>query len=150
MDKLHKAADGMLTFFQVNIPDLLLRTCNTKETKEKIAKGDLVLFMKDESQMTYNWKMGIVYELELDEDKEPRIIQITYVNKDEITLPMNKGEQNLTSITKRITRKGIHTIVKLYSIDDKGINNDLAYLNNVLQNSTKHFELPKEANMLIL
>ena len=106
--------------------------------------------MKDESQMTYNWKMGIVYELELDEDKEPRIIQITYVNKDEITLPMNKGEQNLTSITKRITRKGIHTIVKLYSIDDKGINNDLAYLNNVLQNSTKHFELPKEANMLVL
>ena len=150
MDKLHKAADGMLTFFQVNIPDLLLRTCNTKETKEKIAKGDLVLFMKDESQMTYNWKMGIVYELELDEDKEPRIIQITYVNKDEITLPMNKGEQNLTSITKRITRKGIHTIVKLYSIDDKGINNDLAHLNNVLQNSTKHLELPKEANMLVL
>ena len=149
MDKLHKAAEGMLSYFQVNIPDLLLRTCHTKESNEQIRKGDLVLFMKDESPMSYNWKMGIVYGLEHDDDKKARILQITYVNKDEIHLPLNKDEQANTSIIKRITRKGIHTVVKLNSIDDIGINSDLAYLNNILQKDPTNINLPEETATLI-
>ena len=150
IDKLYKATEGMLSFFKVNIPDLLLRSCNTQESRDKINKGDLILFMKDESAIAYNWKMGIVYDLENDDDGNPRILQITYVNKDEISLPLNKNDQKDTSITKRITRKGIHTIVKLHSIDEKGINSDLAYLNKLLHKHQYNCMLPEELVTLVL
>ena len=150
IDKLYKATEGMLSFFKVNIPDLLLRSCNTQESRDKINKGDLILFMKDESAIAYNWKMGIVYDLENDDDGNPRILQITYVNKDEISLPLNKNDQKDTSIIKRITRKGIHTIVKLHSIDEKGINSDLAYLNKLLHKHQYNCMLPGELVTLVL
>merc|ERR1712198_364703 len=94
-------------------------------------------------------KLGIVYELEKDEDDKARIFQITYVNKDEITLPLEKDAQVETSITKRITRKGAHTIVKIHSVDDNDINRDLAYLNTLLNNNENNKELPEETAALI-
>ena len=135
MDNLFKAAEGMLSFFQVNIPDMLLRTCYTDTPREEIKKGDLVLFTKEESPLTYQWKMGIIYDLEMDDDNKPRIFQITYVNKEEIQLPLTKEDNTETNIIKRMTRKGANTIVKLHSINDEGLNNDLAYLNNILHDN---------------
>ena len=149
MDNLLKAAEGMFSFFRVNIPDLLLRSCWTDEPKKEIQKGDLVLFTKEESAITSTWKLGIVYELEKDEDDKARIFQITYVNKDEITLPLEKDAQVETSITKRITRKGAHTIVKIHSVDDNDINRDLAYLNTLLNNNENNKELPEETAALV-
>ena len=136
IEKLQKASKGMLTFFQVNIPDLLLRTCWTQESNCEITRGDLVLFIKDDSAVHQKWKLGIVYEMEFDSDGETRIIQITYVNKDEITLPLSKEEHQETSIIKRITRKAVHTVVKIHSINDDGINKDLAFLNRLLHNKS--------------
>ena len=74
--------------------------------------------------------------MEFDSDGETRIIQITYVNKDEITLPLSKEEHQETSIIKRITRKAVHTVVKIHSINDDGINKDLAFLNRLLHNKS--------------
>ena len=136
IEKLQKASKGMLTFFQVNIPDLLLRTCWTKDSNCEITRGDLVLFIKDDSAVHQKWKLGIVYEMEIDSDGETRIVQITYVNKDEVTLPLNKEECQETSIIKRITRKAVHTVVKIHSINDEGINKDLAFLNKLLHNKS--------------
>ena len=72
------------------------------------------------------------------------------MNRDEIALPLNKGDQKDTSIIKRITRKGIHTIVKLHSIDEKGLSSDLAYLNKLLHNNQHNYVLPEEIATFIL
>ena len=139
LDNLQTAAEGMREYFMLNIPDLLLRTCWEKNPQFNIKTGDLVLFMKDESPIAYNWKLGIVSNLEKDADGEARTAEITYVNSQEIDLPLSKNDKTTVKIMKRITRKSSYTIAKIHSIDEDGLQTNLAYLNALLKEHRNSF-----------
>ena len=133
LENVQTAAKGMKEYFTLNIPDLLLRTTWHNEPKFDIKVGDLVLFMKHENAIEYDWRLGIVHHLEFDRDGVARIASITYSNRSEIDLPLSKEDNTAPKITKRLTRKSSHTIAKIHSINDEGINANLAYLNEVLK-----------------
>ena len=134
----------MREYFCVNIPDLLLRTCWLDGPKLAIKVGDLVLFMKDESPISYNWKLGLITKLERSLDGDARIAEISYVNPSEAQLPLTKTDKTTAKITKRITRKSSHTIVKIHSIDDEGLQNNLAFLNKLLKETQREVQEPQK------
>ena len=126
LEGLEKASRGMLEYFLTNLPDYLLRQANEKDPTDTLEIGTLVLFQYKSPPLDIVWKMGIIRELEYDSDNQPRIVEIQYTNSQETLLPLYKDDTSLPRIRKRYTRKGVHTIVKLHSINDPDIENDLA------------------------
>ena len=109
---------AMKKFFFERIPDLLLRTKWEKDAKDAINIDDIVLFKFNESSLKTDWKLGRIIDLEVSKDNIPRIAHVNYISEN-ITDPKKPLALN---IIKRATRKAVNTLVKIYSIHDKGIN----------------------------
>ena len=145
LEGVANASKGMFNYFTMSIPDLLLRPSNFEESKKEIDKGNLVLFPFEENSITTTYKLGLVCDLEKGSDNIPRIIEVAYVNHSETNLPTDPNDREhlgrLCSF-KRFTRKGIHTLCKIYAIDDPCINNDIEEINRNFQNvqSCSEFE----------
>ena len=132
LDGIQKASKGMLKYFTAAIPDLLLRPTNHKEP-DKIMRGDVVLFPYEESTLAVTYKLALVTRLEFDSDEIPRIAELSYSNSQELELPLTKSDKLGQKNSYRITRKGIHTLIKIYSADDTDINTDIDFLNAELK-----------------
>ena len=91
-----------------------------RNPKREIDKGNLVLFPFEENSITTTYKLGLVCDLEKGSDNIPRIIEVAYVNHSETNLPTDPNDREhlgrLCSF-KRFTRKGIHTLCKIYAIE---------------------------------
>ena len=136
----------MLKYFTSAIPDLLLRPANQKDP-DKIRRGDMVLFAYEESTMAITYKLGLVTRLEFDGDNVPRIAELSYSNAQETDLPSTKADKTKPKSTCRLTRKGIHTLIKIYSAEDADINTDIDRINSSIKTSSslKTFNLAKES-----
>ena len=135
LDQLQKAAEKMKEYYLVNVPDLLLRTCWQKDPKFDIKLGDLVLFTKRETTMSNDWKLGVIDDLEKDSDNIARIAHIRYFNAEEISLPLTKEDKTTPKAVVHLTRRSSHTIARIHSIDEPGLQNNLAFLNQLLKES---------------
>ena len=135
LEAVQKASDGMLKYFTSAIPDLLLRPSNQKDP-DKIRRGDMVLFAYEESTVAITYKLGLVTRLEFDGDDVPRIAELSYSNAQETDLPLTKADKTKPKSTCRLTRKGIHTLIKIYSIDDADINTDIDCINSSVKASS--------------
>ena len=136
LDQINNASKGMFNYFQSSIPDLLLRPANYNSSKE-IEKGTIVLFPYEDDAITKSYKLGLVTYVEKDADERIRIVELAYVNHNETNLPTDPNDmkqlKKLCSF-KRFTRKGVHTLSKIYSIDDVSINNDIDEINKQFTN----------------
>ena len=110
---------AMKKFFFERVPDLLLRTKWHHEGKERINVDDIVLFNKNDGRFSPDWKRGRVIELELSKDNRARIAHVLYIQN-----PNTENEAEFA------TRKAVNTLVKIYSIHDKGINWNLKEVND--------------------
>ena len=150
LEGVANASKGMYNYFVSSIPDLLLRPSNFDDPKHDIDKGDLVLFPFQDGTLVTNYKLGLVIDLERSSDRQPRIIEVAYVNHSETNLPTNPDDREklkqLCSF-KRFTRKGIHTLCKIYSVDDPCINKDLEEVNETFR-SHKPFPDLEEIGLL--
>ena len=133
LDNVALASKGMLNYFTAAIPDLLLRPDNYEESKAKIAEGDIVLFPYQDSEINTTYKLGLVTKLELDSDQKPRIVELAYTNSSEISLPVDHTDKTKLRSCCRFTRKGVHTLTKIYSSDDEDINTDIDLINKSLR-----------------
>lgn len=113
---------SMRKFFFERIPDLLLRTKWEKDEKEDIKIDDIVLFKFNENSLKTDWKLGKVIDLETSKDNLPRIAHVSYIS-----------ENGKEGTVKRATRKAVNTLVKIYSIHDKGINWNLKQVNDTVK-----------------
>ena len=134
LDKIALASTGMCNYFKASIPDLLLKPTKHEESKTMIKGGDLVLFPFDESAISIRYKLGLVTELEYDSDQKPRIAEVAYANSSEISLPVDHKDKVKLKSCCRFTRKGVHTLCKIYSADDPNINKDIDLINERLKN----------------
>lgn len=132
LDAVQEASKGMLKYFTAAIPDLLLRPANHKDP-DKIRRGDMVLFAYEESAMAVTYKLGLVTRLEFDSDNEPRIAELSYSNAQETDLPLRKFDKTKPKSSCRLTRKGIYTLIKVYSAGDQDINTDIDCINNAVK-----------------
>ncbi len=96
----------------------------------------MVLFAYEESTVAITYKLGLVTRLEFDGDDVPRIAEISYSNAQETDLPLTKADKTKPKSTCRLTRKGIHTLIKIYSIDDADINTDIDCINSSVKASS--------------
>ena len=99
-----------------------------------IKGGDIVLFPFDESAISIRYKLGLVTELEYDSDQKPRIAEVAYANSSEISLPVDHKDKVKLKSCCRFTRKGVHTLCKIYSANDPNINKDIDLINERLKN----------------
>ena len=129
LDSVDKASRGMLNFFTASIPDLLLRPDSHDESEKMIMQGDVVLFPYEESPIRTTYKLGLVTELELDSDQKPRIVELAYANSQEQSLPLDHSDKVKLKTCCRFTRKGVHTLIKIYSASDPNINDDIDRIN---------------------
>ena len=125
----------MLKYFTSAIPDLLLRPSNQKDP-DKIRRGDMVLFAYEENAMAITYKLGLVTRLEFDGDDVPRIAELSYSNAQENDLPLTKTDKTKPKSTCRLTRKGIHTLIKVYSAEDADINTDIDSINSSVKTTS--------------
>ena len=113
-------------------------------------KGDVVLFSYEERTVSKTYKLALVTRLEFDSDEIPRIAEISYSNAQEIDLPLVKSNPMEQRNSYRITRKGIHTLIKIYSADDTDINTDIDLLNAEIRRSNSfpptNLEQPHQAH----
>ena len=135
LEAVQRASDGMLKYFTSAIPDLLLRPSSQKDP-DKIRRGDMVLFAYEESTMAITYKLGLVTRLEFDGDDVPRIAELSYSNAQETDLPLTKADKTKPKSTCRLTRKGIHTLTKIYSAEDADINTDIDCINSSVKTSS--------------
>ena len=107
------------------IPQLLLRPKWLKESHQSISSGDIVLFKKLDSDISQDWHLGRISEIHEGKDESVRVVQVTYSNSNEISLPLSKTDITLPKVNKRFTNRSTRQIVKLYSVDEPDINEDL-------------------------
>ena len=92
-------------------------------------EGDVVLFPYKDSAISTTYKLGIVITLELDSDQKPRIAELAYANSQEQSLPLDHNDKTKLKTCCRFTRRGVHTLVKIYSASDPDINQDIDMIN---------------------
>ena len=123
----------------VAIPGLLLRPKWYKDDGNNLEKGDLVLFLKRESPLESDWKMGMVASVQRGYAGRISLVEISYSNASEIILPLESTQdQSHIDIKKRITRRDVRTICKLYSLRDPGINKDIEEMSKWLRSEEQN------------
>ena len=137
LENMQRATDGMYNFFCEQIPHMILRPSKHKEMDEKLSMGDLVLFPYTESKLGNQYKLGIVSQLEFDGDGVPRIIEVCYTNASEQKLPISPDDPTLPKTKRRFSRRAVHTLIKIYSIDDPNIGDSLAEINRLVSEELK-------------
>ena len=95
------------------VPKLMFRPKWFKTDKE-LSEGDLVYFPRTESSIDSRWIMGIVESLTRGRDELIRVVNIRYRN----------ASENQDRFTERSVRK----VVKLWSVEDMDLADDLAEL----------------------
>ena len=141
---VQKLFQGLATYINtVAIPGLLLRPKWYKDDDKGLVEGDIVLFQKKESPMDKEWKMGIVDSIKRGGGNRISLVEINYSNASEITLPLSADQDSsYTNIRKRITRRDIRTVCKIFSLSDPGINKDIAELSKWLRKDENNTNIP--------
>ena len=83
---------------------------------------DLVYFIKRDGALTSKWTLGMVDELERGRDGVIRKAVIKYCNADEQKLGDGRGND---STLPRYTERAIRKLVKVFSIEESRLNEDL-------------------------
>ena len=102
-----------------------------------IEVGNVILFAYEESPIATTYKLGLVMNLEYDSDNVSRIAEIAYCLSQEQSLPIDPNDKVAIKQNCRFTRRGVHTIVKIYSITDSDINSDIDLINKQLSELNK-------------
>ena len=124
LEGLDRISSSISTFYASHIGSFLLKSKWNKDSDDPICLGDLVFFEHVSSAMSSTWKLGIVKDLEVDSDGETRIVTVEYSNANETKYPLDKSETT-TRTLKHNTRKGVHTVSKIYTINDREVDEDL-------------------------
>ena len=128
LDSIEEFSKGLYSFYSAHISSFLLKHKWSKDTPDEINTGDLVLFQHTVSEISSCWKLGRVEDIEKDSDGEGRIVSIRYSNSNEINYPTSKDKKVKLNLKTRTTRRGTHTIVKIYSINETSIDEDIREL----------------------
>ena len=132
LQAVEQASEGMFKYFTTAIPQLLLRPASHTAEKKALEVGDVILFPYEESALSITYKLGLIMNLEYDSDDEARIAEIAYCLENEQSLPINTDDKSAINRICRFSRRGVHTLVKIYSCTDIDINTDLDMINGAI------------------
>ena len=90
-----------------------------------LIEGDLVYFVKKESKLSSKWTIGMVDSVEKGRDGILREVSIKYCNSNEQRLSLT-GNSSKDRTMPRYTERAIRKIVKIFSIEDASLAEDMA------------------------
>ena len=100
-------------WFEVYIPKLMVQKRGFKNDRD-LAPGDLVYYKKKDSGLASPWIIGRIEQIFRGRDGVIRRVVIQY--------------RNASEEIKRETERSVRNLIKLYSIDDPDLNQDLSIL----------------------
>ena len=139
LESVVEFSKGLYAFYSGYISSFLLKHKWAEESPDELHIGDLVFFEHKASDMKSVWKLGRVETIEKDSDEEGRILGIKYSNSSEITYPTDSKRDVKVKVRSRITRRGTHTVSKIYSIEDTSIDDDIKDLILNGENSERNY-----------
>ena len=114
-------------WYDTFVPKLLFRPKWFKDECD-LKVGDLVYFQKSESELSSNWTLGMIAELERSRDGLIRKAKIKYRNATE--------SEDIT------TRRSVRTFCKIWSVEDFNLQDDLMELSSRLEQVPGYQVLP--------
>ena len=136
LDAVKAVSDGMYKYYANRVQDLLLRPKNYVDSTP-LDINDLVIFPHKESDMGQEFKLGLIINKEEDADTQARIYEVAYANSDEVSLPTNKSDKTAIQTKCRTTRKGIESLIRIFSADDKDLNSDIDFINHCVSHNAQ-------------
>ena len=139
LDSVTEFSKGLYSFYSAHITSFLLKSKWSQESPDELQIGDIVLFEHKKSEMESKWKLGKIKTIEKDSDGEGRIVGVQYSNSSEIWYPTTKNCNAEIKVKQRVTRRGTHTIVKIYDISETSIDDDIRELMLNAEDSEKRY-----------
>ena len=98
------------------------------KTDRDLLVGDLVYFVKKDGALDNKWIIGMVESVDRGRDGVIRKATIKYCNSSEQRLSLKKGEREDDSTYPRYTERAVRKLVKIFSLEETSLANDLAEL----------------------
>ena len=131
LDSIEKISHSMINYFKkTSIPQLIPKPKWAQEKGDTIMVKDIVMFQKTEGSLIKNWHLGMVEEIIKGKDDAVRIVEIKYSNSNEVELPLTNSDNTTPNIKKRYTTRTTRSLVKLYSIEDPNLNEDIVEIHD--------------------
>ena len=144
LEVIEKLSSAMINYFKKTaIPQLIMKPKWAQEKNDSITPGDIVMFQKREGSLNQEWHLGMVEEIIRGKDNAIRTAEIKYLNSSEIELPIVKSKESITNQKRRFTHRTTRSLVKLYSIDDYNLNEDLQVISKWYKEQKIGGEKPK-------
>ena len=137
LNSVAKASEGMFKYFTAAIPQLLLKPALHDSKEKPLEIGDVILFPYQENSLSTTYKLGLITNIELDSDNLSRIAEVAYCLESEQSLPTNPNDKSTIHRLCRFSRRGVHTLVKIYSASDQDINKDIDIINYKIKEINK-------------
>lgn len=115
LTKVEELYDAWFKVWQDAVVPKLIFQPKWYDSDRDLQEGDLVYFQKSESKLDNKWQVGKVEQIVRGRDQKIRKVIVKY---------RNASEENVVHLTDRSVRK----LVKLFSIDEYQIQNDLTEL----------------------
>ena len=137
LNSVSKVSEGMFKYFTAAIPQLLLKPALHDSKEKPLEIGDVILFPYQQSSLSTTYKLGLITNIELDSDNLSRIAEVAYCLESEQSLPTDPKDKPTIHRLCRFSRRGVHTLVKIYSASDQDINKDIDIINNRIKEINK-------------
>jgi hypothetical protein len=121
----------------VYVPQLLFQPKWFRSDRDLLA-GDLVYFIKRDSALDNKWTMGMVEDVQTGRDGVLREVRIKYCNASEQKLTL-EGDASGDRTMSRYTERSVRKIVKIFSVEDSSLEDDLAELKKKMKAMPRDF-----------
>ena len=98
------------------------------KTDRDLLEGDLVYFVKRDGALDNKWTIGMVESVDRGRDGIIRKATIKYCNSSEQKLSLRKGDRQDDSTFPRYTERAVRKLVKIFSLEETSLAEDLAEL----------------------
>ncbi|MCP4992378.1 MAG: hypothetical protein GY934_01130, partial [Gammaproteobacteria bacterium] len=107
-------------------------------TTKDLLEGDLVYFVKKEGKVDGKWMIGMVESIEKGRDGVIRQAEIKYCNAKEQKLSL-AGDSSRDRTLPRYTERTVRKLVKIFSIEDASLEEDMAELRKKMDTMPANF-----------
>ena len=128
LENINAMSVGLSKFYSAHIGSFLLKAKWNQDGNDDISIGDMVLIEHTVGKGLTQWKLALVVKTEEDSDGVSRIVTTRYSNASEIQYPQKDGEDTTVRVIKHDSRRATQRLVKIYSISDRLIDEDLRRL----------------------
>ena len=118
MKRVEKGYSAFFKIWNTSLIPKLMKMNKWHDTKDQLKVGDVIYFKKEESELSSNWTVGKVAQIDKSKDGLVRRVNVQY---------QNHGEN-----FPRFTDRSVRSLIKLFHIDDQNWQDDMAEVEKIV------------------